>query len=91
MKTEQKKAGWCFWLLWIAASALGMFLAFILASPIPGRRATGMVAAMILGTGVGIMQWLCLRRHAPDERLWRLFRYETDTTKLDLCFIPLKR
>lgn len=77
MKAEPKQAGWAFGLLWVVASAIGIFLGFIAAfsigtfvSDTMGNIATGVFAGMVLGTGVGMMQWLVLRRRVTKAGWW---------------------
>jgi hypothetical protein len=77
MEAKQKQAGWGFWLLWVAASTIGIFLGFIPAFSIGaliyyvgGDALADVFMGMVLGVGVGTMQWLVLRRHMPGTGWW---------------------
>ena len=76
MEAKQKKAGWGFWVLWILASAVGMFLGFF-AGFYVGALADALgdmlkyaLVGILVGLPVGFMQWLVLRRHLPRTGWW---------------------
>jgi hypothetical protein len=73
LRLERERAGWRFWLLWVAATNLGFFPGLALGQ----RLAAGMgepLASGIVGgsfaTLVGTAQWGVLRRHLPHCGYW---------------------
>ena len=79
MKTEQKQAGWGFWLLWIAASVLGFYMGYIggfvlcaFVYNLLGNAVADVVIVTSLGTGIGLMQWLVLQQRIPKAGWWIL-------------------
>ena len=93
MKDNGSRAGWGFWLGWVLASAVGMFVGSIIVLVIlfliydllegliggavaddffeiewPGN----LIGGIILGIGVGIPQWLVLRRRISGVSWWVL-------------------
>lgn len=70
MKTGSKQTGWSLWLLWIGASAGGMFVGFIGAFQIGaviyhilGNATTDVAIGICVGAGVGAAQWFVLKHH----------------------------
>ena len=83
MKVTERQAGWGFWLLWVVATPLGMFLGLIMgfigAAPFYfvvesnlGVYLSGISWEIINGIGVGLMQWLVLRRYVSRTGWWIL-------------------
>jgi hypothetical protein len=76
MKTEQKQAGWGFLILWVLASAFGMFFGFFAGfyvgalSDALGNMLKYALVGIEIGMVVGFMQWLVLRRHLPGMGWW---------------------
>jgi hypothetical protein len=76
MKTEQKQVGWGFGVLWILASAFGMFLGLFggfyvgALSDALGNMLKYALVGIEIGMAVGFMQWLVLRRHLPGTGWW---------------------
>jgi len=78
MTVEDNRVGWRFWLWWVLASTVGWFLGFLVGFigghaveeilPSYGNAAIGAG----LGAGVGIMQWLILRRQVSRAGWWVL-------------------
>jgi hypothetical protein len=68
MKEKGSKAGWGFWLGWVAASTVGWFVGFIMAFIIGLLIAelfdiewlTDLVMGIMFGIGVGVLQWVVL-------------------------------
>lgn len=82
MKNASKRAGWGFWLLWVAASTVGFALGSI-AHGNAGKLlndATPAVIATIVTVGLypliatlpGFLHWLILRRWFPHAGWWVL-------------------
>ena len=81
MEAKQNQAGWGFGVLWILASAFGMFIGFaggffLAAYTAEALGGPGLVAFSLFGSSmalaVGLMQWLVLRRHVAEIRWWIL-------------------
>ncbi len=79
MKVKSGKVSWGFWLQWVLASAVGMFvglfLGFVVAASIPdvlGRWFGFSVFGIVLGIAVGILQWFILRRRVSVTGWWVL-------------------
>lgn len=76
MKVKQKQAGWGFGVMWILASAFGMFLGFFAGFYVGalgdalGDMLTYVLVGIEIGLAVGFMQWLVLRRHLPGTGWW---------------------
>jgi hypothetical protein len=81
MTKERKRIGWGFWLQWALASTAGLYVGFIMAFVIavfselelglgewPGELAIGIVP----GIGVGVLQWVVLRRRVSGAGWWVL-------------------
>ncbi len=78
MTVEDNRVGWRFWLWWVLASTVGWLLGFLVGFigghaveeilPSYGNAAIGAG----LGAGVGIMQWLILRRQVSRAGWWVL-------------------
>jgi hypothetical protein len=78
MKVKGSQAGWDFWLGWVVASSVGILVGFIIGMVIgtlPDDKIEwliGLVAGIMLGIGVGVLQWLVLRRRASGVGWWVL-------------------
>src|SRR4051812_13167892 len=68
-----------FWLQWVLATAIGWMFGFILCetivepflkSLIKSVEALGGGAGAIIGIGIGVAQWLVLRRHLGRIKWW---------------------
>ena len=76
METKQKQAGWGFWILWIVASAVGIFLGFFAGFYVGalgnslGDMLKYALVGIEIGLTVGFMQWLVLRRHLHGTGWW---------------------
>ena len=84
MKIEQTKIGWGFWLMWVLATTVGIgigytvisFLGFILKDiyfKAEGRfiyLLEYFIFYIVISAGVGIMQWLVLRRRVSRAGWW---------------------
>jgi len=71
MKVEH--AHWGFWLQWVLASIVGWWALSLPVSAIaPVVGAMPVVSGSIVGAGVGIMQWLVLRRRFHRAGWWVL-------------------
>ena len=79
MEAKRGQVGWGFWLLYMLASTLGMLvgfsLGFLLTTIIPeafGKLLGFSVFGIVLGTTVGLMQWIVLRQRLSGTGLWIL-------------------
>ena len=81
MEAEESQVGWVFWLQWVLASAVGMYLGFnvgfLLTAVIHLVLGLGLELAfslfgVALGMGVGVLQWLVLRRRVSVTGWWVL-------------------
>ena len=79
MKVKRSQVGWGFWLQWVLASTVGMFLGlnmgFFLGALIDyvlGEPFTSSFFGIALGIGVGVLQWLVLRRRFSGVGWWVL-------------------
>ncbi len=75
MTAERMHIGWRFWLQWVLASVVGFFLGLIVGWVAVYEVASPygfMTFAAAPGAGVGIMQWLVVRRHVSGARWWAL-------------------
>ena len=76
MEAKQKQAGWGFGVLWILASAFGMFLGLFgglcvgALGDTLGDMLTSVLVGIEIGLAVGFMQWLVLRRHLHGTGWW---------------------
>ena len=80
--TERTQVGWGFWLWWVLASIVGLFVGLILEFAV--EEAMGLsvglrlvpeqytVAFAVLGAPIGIAQWLVLRRQVSRAGWWVL-------------------
>ncbi|MCJ7668464.1 MAG: hypothetical protein MUP04_09355 [Anaerolineae bacterium] len=80
-KQESLGIGWGFWLWWVSASTVGWFSGFIVGSvggyavmEILPSYALVAWGGVVLGAGVGIFQWLVLRRRVSRAGWWVLAR-----------------
>lgn len=78
LTVERSRVGWRFWLLWVLASTVGLFLGLVVGffgalkvSDFQRDLAWAAIAAGA-GAGVGIMQWLVLRRQVSRVGWWAL-------------------
>ena len=76
MKVERAQVDWGFWLQWVLASivgwALGAIVSLLVSAIAPVVGAIPVVGGSIVGAGVGIMQWLVLRRRFHRAGWWVL-------------------
>ena len=76
MEAKQNQVGWGFGVLWILASAFGMFLGLFgglcvgALGDTLGDMLTSVLFGIELGLAVGFMQWLVLRRHLHGTGWW---------------------
>lgn len=79
-KQESLGIGWGFWLLWVLASTVGWFSGFIIGKigafaihdSLSRHNYMGAVFVAALAAGVGILQWLVLRRRLSRAGWWVL-------------------
>jgi len=71
MEVERAQVDWGFWLQWVLASIVGWVLGVIVSLLAMGR-AMPVVGATLVGAGIGIMQWLILRRRFRRAGWWVL-------------------
>ena len=79
---KRARVGWGFWLWWVLATTVGWFSGFIVGSvggyavmeilPSYGNVALVAWGGVVLGAGVGIFQWLVLRRRVSRAGWWVL-------------------
>ena len=76
MKVERAQVDWGFWLQWVLASivgwALGVIVSLLASAIAPVGRAMPAIGATLVGAGIGIMQWLILRRRFRRAGWWVL-------------------
>ena len=79
MKDKGSQAGWGFWLGWVVATTVGMFVGFIMGifslfftGEEFGEWLAFLGLGIMLGIGVGILQWLVLRRRVSGVGWWVL-------------------
>ena len=79
MKVKRSQVGWVFWLLWVLASTVGMFVGFTmgfltaaLTYDVLGDRLAFSFFGIVLGIAVGVLQWLVLRRRVSRAGWWVL-------------------
>jgi len=79
MKVKRSQVGWGFWLQWVLASTVGMFVGFFmgflsaaLTYDVLGDRIAFSLFGIVLGIGVGVLQWLVLRRRVSGAVWWVL-------------------
>jgi hypothetical protein len=75
MQVRRSQVGWGFWLLYVLASTIGMFVGFVfgffLVDAIPVGKWLGFsVFGIVLGIALGILQWIVLRRRILGAGLW---------------------
>lgn len=59
-----------FGLLWVAANVVGWIVGFALCEALKAFVSTVLVDGLVIGTGVGLAQWLVLRRRLPRVGWW---------------------
>ncbi len=79
MKDKGSQAGWGFWLGWVVATTVGMFVGFIMGifslfftGEEFGEWLAFLGLGIMLGIGVGILQWLVLRGRVSGVGWWVL-------------------
>jgi hypothetical protein len=85
MKDKGSQAGWGFWLGWVLASTMGMLVGFMMMFFIAAFMSElfdselldiewlfDLFAGIMLGIGVGILQWLVLRQRVSGVGWWIL-------------------
>ncbi len=79
MKVKRSQVGWGFWLQWVLASTVGLLLGFIVGFPLSflamdmlGERLGQSFGGIVFGIGVGVLQWLVLRRRISRAGWWVL-------------------
>ena len=79
MEAKQNQAGWGFGVLWFLASAIGMAIGFTGGFFLAGYTAEALgepmgisLLGISVGSSVGLMQWLVLRRYASGTGWWIL-------------------
>ena len=81
MKAEGSQVGWGFWLQWVLASTVGVFvgilgcgfMVFVLNRyDVPGGPVGPGLFGIVFGIVVGVLQWLVLRRRVSGAGWWVL-------------------
>jgi hypothetical protein len=79
MKVKGSQVGWVFWLQWVLASTVGMFVGLIIAFLIIGNvlenlgnLPSNLLGGIGLGIGLGVLQWLVLRGQVSGVGWWIL-------------------
>ena len=79
MTVERNRIGWGFWLQWVLASTVGIFVGFIVGFPLSlltsdvlGEPLGYSFGGIVIGIGVGVLQWLVLRRRISGMGWWVL-------------------
>ena len=73
LELEAKHAGWRFWILWVLATNVGFFPGQALGERLSASMAdpaASAVQAGCLALGVGVTQWVVLRRHVTGVHHW---------------------
>jgi hypothetical protein len=74
----EQRMSWTFWARWIVASAVGAYLGtavtalvgLVVAKAVGGGAEDSVPGGILLGAGLGIAQWLVLRRRLPGAEQW---------------------
>jgi hypothetical protein len=83
MKDKGSQVGWSFWLLWVVASTVGLYVGWVLAFVIIAFYSVvfgldycdacdGLAFVIGIGIGIGVAQWLVLRRRVSGAGWWVL-------------------
>ncbi len=83
MKIKRSQVGWGFWLQWVVASTVGLYVGWVLAFVLLAFNGIvlgleycdacdGLAWGIGLGIGIGVLQWLVLRRRVSGAGWWVL-------------------
>ena len=99
MTVERSQVGWRFWLQWVLASTVGMFVGFCMGiapfaitfsrtQNVHWDRLAFRVWGIVLGIGLGVLQWLVLRRSVSGAGWWVLASAAAGYGTLQAGFMP---
>jgi hypothetical protein len=83
MKAKGSQVGWGFWLQWVVASTVGLYVGWVLSFVLLAfsgialgleycDACDGLAFGIGLGIGIGVLQWLVLRRRVSGAGWWVL-------------------
>ena len=70
MTQQMTQAERGFGLLWVVANVVGWIVGFALCEALKAFVSTLFVDGLVIGTGIGLAQWLVLRRRLPRVGWW---------------------